>query len=274
MTAAEWEASVDPEAMSSFLHGRLSDRKWRLFHCACVRRIWHLLPDERLRTGIAVAERHADGRVDTRTYGRAITDANRARGRRRADWAAYNAARYVAGNAWRDTPSILSDCRSAVARLPAWELPDYGAGGVVFTTYSGSVEIHTDASGHQHVTSGPSEIIDIEPRSVPLPAFVASGRNVASELLDASERHAQAAAIRDIAGDPFRPPSSMVPWLTADVVAVARRVYDAAEFHRVRDLGAALVAAHCDDAALLAHCFAATEHVRGCWAVDRVLGVT
>ncbi len=273
MTPAEWAASADPEAMARFLGDRLSDRKWRLFHCACVRRIWHLLPDERLRTAVATAERHADGRVDTRAYGAAVTNANRGRGRRRAGWAAYVASRYVPGKASWDTPSILSDCRSAIARLPVWELPDL-CSRVVTYRMSSSLEIHTDPAGHQHVTSGPSEILDVTPRSMPLPAFVASEREVASGLLDSAEQSAQSALLRDVAGDPFRPPAAELPWLTADVVAAARRVYDAAEFHRVRDVGAALVVAGCDDAALLAHCFAATEHVRGCWAVDRVLGLT
>ena len=273
MTPAEWAASDDPEAMSRFLRDRLSDRKWRLLNCACVRRIWHLLADERLRTGVATAERHADGRVDARTYGAAVTDANRARSRRRADWAAYHAARYLPGKVSWDTPSILSDCRTAMSHLPVWEVPDHGAMVVRYHT-AGSIELHTDATGPQHATSGPSELIDMEPRSIPLPAFVASERKVANELLGASERLAQAAVLRDVAGDPFPSTSTEAAWLTADVVAVARQVYDSAAFHRVRDVGAALVAANCDDAALLAHCFAATEHVRGCWAIDRLLGLT
>jgi hypothetical protein len=219
VTPVEWAASNDPEAMSLFLRDRLSDRKWRLFNCACVRRIWHLLADERLRIGVAIADRHADGWVDDRTYGAAVTDANRARSRRRADWAAYYASRYLPGKASWDTPSILSDCRSAISHLPVWDVPTHGAG-VVFYHMAGSIEVHADGTGQQHATSGPSELIDMEPRYMPLPAFVASERKVANDLLDMSERHAQAAVLRDIAGDPFRPPSTDAAWLTADVVAV------------------------------------------------------
>jgi hypothetical protein len=73
MNEAEWVACKDPQKMLDFLHanGGLSDRKQRLFDCACVRRIWHLLVDENGRRAVDVAEHFADGLVNLETLRKA-----------------------------------------------------------------------------------------------------------------------------------------------------------------------------------------------------------
>src|SRR5262249_57176455 len=60
MTEAEWLRSADPEAMLKLLKGKVSERKLRLFACACCRRIAHLLPDEPSRITLEVIERYPD----------------------------------------------------------------------------------------------------------------------------------------------------------------------------------------------------------------------
>lgn len=60
MSEAEWLACTKPHEMVSFLRGKASERKLRLFACASCRRLWHLLTDERSRRGVEVAELYAD----------------------------------------------------------------------------------------------------------------------------------------------------------------------------------------------------------------------
>lgn len=60
MTEAEWLACEDVKTLLEYLVGRASDRKFRLFGCACCRRIWDLLKDDRAKRAVEIAERHAD----------------------------------------------------------------------------------------------------------------------------------------------------------------------------------------------------------------------
>src|SRR5262245_41928265 len=61
MTEAEWLAADDPLMMLDFLQGRASERKLRLFSCACCRRVGRLLGDAGPGSAVVVAERYADG---------------------------------------------------------------------------------------------------------------------------------------------------------------------------------------------------------------------
>jgi len=59
MTESQWQNCTDPDLMLNFLRDRASDRKLRLFACACRRAIWDLL-DEHGQQDVAAAERAAD----------------------------------------------------------------------------------------------------------------------------------------------------------------------------------------------------------------------
>ncbi len=82
----------------------------------------------------------------------------------------------------------------------------------------------------------------------------------------------QADFVRDLFGCPFRPVSVSPAWRTPTAVAVARAIYDNRTFNDLPILADALEDAGCDGAELLAHCRAGGVHVRGCWAVDLVVG--
>jgi hypothetical protein len=57
MTETEWLTSDDPHAMLAHLGEQISDRKLWLFGCACCRRIWPALLDERSRAVVELRER-------------------------------------------------------------------------------------------------------------------------------------------------------------------------------------------------------------------------
>ncbi len=61
MTEAEWLDATDLTPMLEIVKGRASDRKWRLFNCACCRRVWHLMSDHPGRSAVETAERYLDG---------------------------------------------------------------------------------------------------------------------------------------------------------------------------------------------------------------------
>jgi hypothetical protein len=88
MTEAEWLACTDSPSMLAFLRDSASDRKLRLFACAWLRHVWHLLSDTRSRWAVVVAERYADGRADASTLSQACDEAHQAVQERRAKFLA------------------------------------------------------------------------------------------------------------------------------------------------------------------------------------------
>jgi hypothetical protein len=97
-------------------------------------------------------------------------------------------------------------------------------------------------------------------------AQVAAGRNQVAEVA------LQAALLRDIVGNPFRPVPFSPGWRTEAAVALARGIYEERAFERMPVLADALEDAGCDSAEVLEHCRGDEPHVRGCWGVDAVLG--
>jgi len=62
MTEAEWLACTDSQPMLEFLRGKASERKLRLFSCACHFRVWDRIPNEDRRI-ILKLEQLADGQA-------------------------------------------------------------------------------------------------------------------------------------------------------------------------------------------------------------------
>jgi hypothetical protein len=90
-----------------------------------------------------------------------------------------------------------------------------------------------------------------------------------------AEGAAQCRLLRDIFGNPFRPvfvDPTWLAWSGGTVRKLAQAIYDERAFERLPVLSDALEEAGCTNADLLGHCRQPGEHVRGCWAVDLLLG--
>jgi hypothetical protein len=77
--------------------------------------------------------------------------------------------------------------------------------------------------------------------------------------------------LREIFGNPFHPVALAAPWLSEDVLNLARVIDEQSDFPRMPRLADALQAADCTAPDLLAHCRQKRSHVRGCWALDLIL---
>jgi hypothetical protein len=216
MDEAEWLACEDPEALLLFLADTgASDRKARLFGCACVRRVWGDLADERLRQAALVAERFADGLATARQL---------------------EAARKKAARLCEGVGDIIADhgpmaVASLCERPAGWFIPAESTGAV-------AAEARSDEGASWGVAHK-------------------------------EEQRAQVGAIRDIFGNPFRPPRPRA--FPAHVVGLAQECYDAFPELSERfpiladaldDLGEGQAAEHCRQ----------DGHVKGCHVLDWVLG--
>jgi hypothetical protein len=232
VTEEEWDRCEDPEAMLEFLRGRASDRKLRLWAAACCRRVWTYLAAERARRAVEVSERYADG---VARRGELIAAYGATTGRSHAELAAGWSAK-------------LGKVRAP--RTAAW-----------FAAVASSPKV------------GPVERAlgdRLDPPFQPPPEDVAAERRCQSDLL------------RDLIGNPFHPvtpdPACLV-WHGGAVVKLAQSVYEERELPsghldaaRLAVLADMLEGAGCADPDLLGHLRRPGPHVRGCFAVDAILG--
>jgi hypothetical protein len=116
---------------------------------------------------------------------------------------------------------------------------------------------------------------------------IEEGNRSRSELneFEAEERRERAARkllagfLREIVGNPFKPPRFEPGWRTSTAVQLAQGIFDDRAFDRTIILADALLDADCDEEAVLRH-LRGTElyvkeqpqHVRGCWVIELILG--
>ncbi len=244
MTEKEWLRCTEPEPMVKFLWGKASHRKMRLVACACCRCIWHLLADERSRSGVKVAENYADDTASLEEYSEAREESLRA------------------------MEDASGDSESAELGHAKWHAAEAAAD-------------CTDISFWWHSVCEASRGAR-QAESCHLFELVQPGIEVPFPCPEASDASAHSALIHDIFGNPFRPVARDLNWLAwngGTVTKIAKAIYDERELPsghldpaRLAILADALEEAGCNDTDILAHCRSDGPHVRGCWLIDLLLG--
>jgi hypothetical protein len=101
--------------------------------------------------------------------------------------------------------------------------------------------------------------------------FIAWFSHLSFEQYPPMSRH-HCDLLREIFGNPFQPVAFDSAWRTSDVMLLARGSYEEKAFDRMPILADALQDAGCTSADVLNHLRDPhATHVRGCWALDRVL---
>lgn len=258
MTEAEWLKCGSPKPMLEHLGRKASKRKLRLFGCACLRRVWHLLLRviEDNRPLVELVERYADGAAS------------------KADL-----------RAWWDTLPPDPDGtpeREAEERHPLYgprSISSYAVSRLSDSVYSRSCDI----DDWYDVTVCVADAAHYTAVAVGIQTEREVGRELDEEGADALEKEAssaeakaQAGCLRCIVGNPFRPVSGecVVP-----LTQLAQGAYDERQLPqglldpvRLDVLADAAEDAGCTSNDLLSHLRGPGPHVRGCWAVDLVLG--
>jgi hypothetical protein len=124
MTEAEWLESADVIEMLKYLDGKPTDRKLRLFGCACCRRVWDLMTDRECRRAVEASEGYADGLVTEKKLEKARAAVNKKAARNLPDtWSSLDdSSRYSLALAAQSAAMWGYLCYSVtnVARYTAW----------------------------------------------------------------------------------------------------------------------------------------------------------
>jgi hypothetical protein len=245
VTETEWLACENPLAPLAFVAARGSDRKRRLFYCACCARVLDGAPPHRrlfrgvypgsfqkLERALRVVEQFAEGLVGSDALAEA---------RRDAEDSVYVPASIDYGG----ETGLDREAAAVVAAAIEHPVP----GDVLTACWRA-----TDS------------------QSARTPGGEGSRRT--------DEARWQATVLRDVFGNPFRPVAIDPACLTPDLVSLAQAAYDdrllpggELDLARLGVLADALEEAGAD-AELVAHLRAPGPHIHGCWAVDLVRGVT
>ncbi len=234
MTEAEWLTSLNVFEIMMALNDDKYNRKWTLFGCACIRRVWHLLKDRRSRDYVEQVEKHVDGAItdqEISDFWDAL-DADYGHGNKNVHpcFMFYFALRSLVVES--APAKVADDVAEAVGGCIAESLRPTPDGWSVAMTEAWRIAERTERKKQ----------LDLR-RDIFVDPF-----------------------------HPLTLDPSCLAWNDAAIPKMAQAIYDDRAFDRLPILADALEDAGCDDPDILAHCRSGGEHVRGCWVVDLLLG--
>jgi hypothetical protein len=217
-----------------------SQRKLRLFACACCRRIWAKLPDTLCQQAVALAELVADGLAPPEDLD----------------------AAWKAGGAFVPPP-LREDFPTATAFRKATK--EWNVAGAARSAAFGASFVSSPGNGAYE--KGMADYTAVWARH--------AGRH--------GERKTQADIVRCLSFNPFRisthPSPAILDWNDRTIPRIAQAIYEERQLPegtldttRLAILADALMDAGCGNEELIAHCRSEGPHVRGCWAIDLILG--
>ena len=236
MTEADWLSCADPEALLKHCAGRLDARQYRLFACACCRRVWRLIRDPSCRQAVEAAEAFVDGLLTEAELEEFLKTAHQKKPLfADANWAA----------CW---------CADLDAEEAATE-----------AAYRAAMSV-ADAGSEAAKSRARAAVCSGAPEADKQAAWENYEQVVAN--LGNDEARAQADLLRDIVGNPFRKVDWSTP-LPLTVVDLAEALYagDDCAFalhDALLEAGRADLAEHFADPS--------RPHPKGCWVLDGILG--
>jgi hypothetical protein len=242
MTEAEWLTGTDPRPLLGHIGRRLHAEERVAGRRAQPRALLRHYPrkgrNRKLRLFAVACCRRAWERIPDETCRRAVEVAER----------------FADGQA---SPQERREVERAVARLCDPRVIDYR-----YLAY--------------HVIAGLRYSYHMARSAAEVANWVVTGRPGSAGPEALAEYAAQCGLLREVFGNPFRPVAinpACLTWNGGTIPKLAQAAYDQRAFERLPVLADALEEAGCTDPDLLGHCRRpATEHVRGCWALDFLLG--
>jgi hypothetical protein len=232
MDEEEWLSEPGPRPMVDYLVGRVSERKLRLYAAAAVRRIWHLLRDERSRNAVEMVERYADGFATNAELFEAFLDARQV--------VHDQVVHHIAQNTSEGYAALA-------ARLAAEE--DFSHA----SEAAGNAEMAVGSlAGQGHAS----------PHEAWMKAACAEmdGQLALIRCLFGNPFH-------PVACDP-----AWLAWKDGTLPRLAESIYQDRSWDLMPILADALEEAGCQEERILAHCRGPGPHARGCFMLDLLLG--